>query len=79
MHTQICLLTDAYLLYQSTDSLQPPVSLLQCQPMAAYCNAILTAFNDLRLCAPLSLAADIAASVSQSLTAAANVILAYHR
>ena len=63
----------------SADSLHPPASLLKCPPLAVYCNALLTAFNDLRLCAPLSLADDTAALVQQSLSSAALVLLSYHR
>ena len=32
----------------------PPMVLINYTPLAIYCNALLTAFNDLRLCCPLS-------------------------
>ncbi len=37
-------------------TLQPPMSLLDFQPLACFLNNILTAFNDLRLCCPVGLA-----------------------
>ena len=64
---------------QGSGSLQPPVSLLEYQPLAVYCNQVLTALNDLRLCAPLSLASDIASHIQNSLLAAVQVLIAYHR
>jgi len=55
------------------------MSLLEFNPIAVYCNAILTAFNDLRLCLPLSLACDVASLVQSSLTAAVTCIVTFHR
>jgi hypothetical protein len=40
-------------------TLQPPMSLLDFQPLACFLNHILTAFNDLRLCCPIGLAQDV--------------------
>ena len=65
--------------HQGAGSLQPPVSLLEYQPMAAYCNNILSALNDLRLCAPISLASDVAMEIEGSLEKAVKVVLAYYR
>ena len=64
---------------QAGGSLHPPSLLLEFNPLAMYCNNILTAFNDLRLCAPLSLACDISDQVQLSLMKACECILAYHR
>ncbi len=64
---------------QGAGTLQPPISLLEFQPLAIFCNNILTAFNDLRLCAPLSLASNAACLIQESLKHAADVILQYHR
>ena len=66
-------------IHQGTGQLQPPISLLEFQPLAAYCNNILNAFNDLRLCAPLSLACNVVEQIESSLKHAVNVILQYHR
>ncbi|XP_064616180.1 conserved oligomeric Golgi complex subunit 8-like isoform X2 [Liolophura sinensis] len=59
--------------------LYPPTVLLDFQPLAAYCNHILTAFNELRLCAPISLAIDVAMALQSSLLQVNKVILAFHR
>lgn len=40
-------------------TLQPPMSLLDFQPLACFLNNILTAFNDLRLCCPVGLAQSV--------------------
>ena len=68
-----------YLSTRKRAQLQPPISLLEFQPLAAYCNNILNAFNDLRLCAPLSLACNVVEQIESSLKHAVNVILQYHR
>ncbi|XP_048258098.1 conserved oligomeric Golgi complex subunit 8-like [Haliotis rufescens] len=57
----------------------PPTVLLEFYPLAAYCNHVLTAFNDLRLCAPVNLACEIADCVQQSLLEVNRVILAFFR
>ncbi|XP_067679932.1 conserved oligomeric Golgi complex subunit 8-like [Haliotis asinina] len=57
----------------------PPTVLLEFYPLAAYCNHVLTAFNDLRLCAPVNLACEIADSLQQSLLEVNRVILAFFR
>ncbi len=73
----VCVLTASVL--QGSGQLQPPVSLLEFPPLAAYCNAVLSALNDLRLCAPLSAATTVTASVEASLRHAVQVVLQYHR
>ena len=64
---------------QGSGQLHPPMNLLQFQPLAAYTNNILGALNDLRLCAPLSLAIDVAMQLQDSLTSVVKVIIAFHR
>ena len=64
---------------QSDEALAPPMVLLEHQPLAAYCNNILSALNELRLCAPLSLACDVADQLRDSLESSARIILDYHR
>jgi hypothetical protein len=61
------------------NSMHPPVSLLQFTPLALFCNALLSAFNALRLNAPLALAADITFLVESSLLSASKSILARYR
>ncbi|KAK3790082.1 hypothetical protein RRG08_020063 [Elysia crispata] len=59
--------------------LYPPTALLDFYPLAAYCNQTLSAFNDLRLCAPLNLAALVSISLHRSLQEVNRVILAFYR
>lgn len=66
-------------LLQPGTSLQPPSVLLDFNPLAVYCNAILSAFNDLRLCAPISLVCDVTREVESSLSTICLQIAAYHR
>lgn len=49
-------------------TLQPPMSLLDFQPLACFLNNILTAFNDLRLCCPVGLAQEVSACLEDGLT-----------
>lgn len=58
---------------------QPPDSLLEFYPLAEYCNNLLTAFNDLRLCAPLACADSVTNQLQESLTTAARTILSFYR
>ncbi|XP_013407738.2 conserved oligomeric Golgi complex subunit 8-like [Lingula anatina] len=69
----------AYSMGIQASSLNPPLSLMEHQPLALYCNYILTAFNDLRLCVPLSLACDVATVLQASLCKVVEMILAFHR
>lgn len=48
-------------------------------PLAEYCNCLLTAFNDLRVCAPLSLVYHVTQTVQQSLHDVANIILLFYQ
>lgn len=48
-------------------TLQPPMSLLDFQPLACFLNNILTAFNDLRLCCPVGLAQEVSACLEDGL------------
>ncbi|PVD27724.1 hypothetical protein C0Q70_12895 [Pomacea canaliculata] len=59
--------------------LYPPTVLLDFYPLAAYCNHVLTAFNDLRLCAPINLACQVAEALTRSLQEVNRIILAFHR
>ncbi|CAG5116302.1 unnamed protein product, partial [Candidula unifasciata] len=59
--------------------LYPPTTLLDFYPLVAYCNHVLAAFNDLRLCSPLNLACKIADELRRSLLDVNRVILAFYR
>lgn len=48
-------------------TLQPPMSLLDFQPLACFLNNILTAFNDLRLCCPVGLAQGVTKRLEEGL------------
>ncbi|XP_040894046.1 conserved oligomeric Golgi complex subunit 8 [Toxotes jaculatrix] len=60
-------------------TLQPPMSLLDFQPLACFLNNILTAFNDLRLCCPLGLAQDVTRCLEDALKMVTRQILVFHR
>ncbi|XP_036366895.1 conserved oligomeric Golgi complex subunit 8 isoform X1 [Octopus sinensis] len=69
----------AYNMSTQPGQLYPPSVLLDFQPLANYCNHVLTAFNDLRLCLPISLACDITDKLEKSLLKVNDVILSFHR
>ncbi|CAD7079139.1 unnamed protein product [Hermetia illucens] len=61
-----------------TDSYSPPETLLDYHPLASLCNGYLNVLNDLRLCAPISLAIDVTRTLESSLkTVAKNILLFY--
>ncbi|KAF0042679.1 hypothetical protein F2P81_004016 [Scophthalmus maximus] len=60
-------------------TLQPPMSLLDFQPLACFLNHILTAFNDLRLCCPVGLAQDVTRCLEDALKKLTRQILVFHR
>ncbi|XP_030015809.1 conserved oligomeric Golgi complex subunit 8-like [Sphaeramia orbicularis] len=60
-------------------TLQPPMSLLDFQPLACFLNNILTAFNDLRLCCPVGLAQDVTESLEDALKMVTRQIVVFHR
>ncbi|XP_056134435.1 conserved oligomeric Golgi complex subunit 8 [Lampris incognitus] len=60
-------------------TLQPPMSLLDFQPLACFLNNILTAFNDLRLCCPLGLAQEVTKQLEDALLVVTKLILVFHR
>ena len=57
----------------------PPMILVSYTPLAVYCNALLTTFNDLRLCCPLSTVFTIKQLVTESLIHIRNLLTAYYR
>uniref|UniRef100_G3ML85 Conserved oligomeric Golgi complex subunit 8 n=1 Tax=Amblyomma maculatum TaxID=34609 RepID=G3ML85_AMBMU len=60
------------------ENVQPPFSLLEFEPLSQYCNAVLSAFNELRLCACLSLVRESTLILDASLRAVVATIVAYH-
>ncbi|XP_041848185.1 conserved oligomeric Golgi complex subunit 8 [Melanotaenia boesemani] len=60
-------------------TLQPPMSLLDFQPLACFLNNVLSAFNDLRLCCPVGLAQDVSASLEDALRTVTRQVLVFHR
>ncbi|XP_047436962.1 conserved oligomeric Golgi complex subunit 8 [Mugil cephalus] len=60
-------------------TLQPPMSLLDFQPLACFLNNILTAFNDLRLCCPIGLAQDVSRGLEDGLRKVSRQIVVFHR
>lgn len=60
-------------------SLSPPETLLNFQPLALYCNGILSALNEFRNCAPIALVNDVTIRLEKSLKAVANNIAKFYR
>ncbi|KAM4722217.1 conserved oligomeric Golgi complex subunit 8 isoform 1-T1 [Rhinophrynus dorsalis] len=60
-------------------TLQPPMVLLDFPPLACFLNNILVAFNDLRLCCPVSLTQEVTATLQDTLEKVVKMILAFHR
>ena len=57
-----------------TDNISPPISLLEFQPLAELCNAILLAFNEIRLVTPLAIAPKMISAIQTLLEAAAQTL-----
>lgn len=60
-------------------SLSPPETLLNFQPLALYCNGILSALNEFRNCSPIALVNDVTMRLEQSLKVVANNIAKFYR
>ena len=61
------------------EELYPPTELLQHPPLATFTNNVLTAFNGLRHCAPLSLVSAATDSVQSALQAIIQTTCTFHR
>ena len=71
---------DMFEILQFQDSdLSPPMVLLEFDPLAAYTNSVLSAFNDIRLCAPVAIAPAVAKKLQGSLISCAITICDYYR
>ncbi len=57
----------------------PPIQLLEFQPLAIYLNSILQHFNELRLCAPLNLYAKVFAEMCASIKKLGAFLETYHK
>ncbi|XP_053679133.1 conserved oligomeric Golgi complex subunit 8 [Anopheles nili] len=60
-------------------SIQPPETLLDFEPLALYCNELLTICNELRLCAPIALATTVTELFEDSLERVCRGILGFYR
>jgi hypothetical protein len=56
----------------------PPMVLVSYTPLAVYCNALITAFNDLRLCCPLSIVLNVKQLITDSLIHIRNLLMKYY-
>lgn len=62
----------------TSGGLQPPPTLQEFPSLATYLNCILEAFNDLRLCCPVSLSKTISDNLTESLNCVVAIILEYY-
>ncbi|XP_065221370.1 conserved oligomeric Golgi complex subunit 8 [Planococcus citri] len=65
-------------LESDSQTLNPPLALLQYPPLAEYCNAILSAFNDLRFCTPSGCIVSVTETLQTSLENVAGVLATYY-
>ncbi|XP_071056156.1 conserved oligomeric Golgi complex subunit 8 isoform X2 [Onthophagus taurus] len=61
------------------DQIQPPDSLIEFYPLAEYLNQILTSFNELRLCPPVTIVNDIVLCLQSSLLVVCRAILILYK
>jgi len=59
--------------------INPPIELMEFQPLAVYLNCLLVGFNEFRLCAPLSLFAQVADLIRDSLRKVSSLLDTYYR
>lgn len=57
----------------------PPESLLDFEPLALYCNALINIFNELRSCAPIAVLQSFVQSLENSLESISKAILSFYR
>lgn len=62
-----------------SNSLAPPETLLSFQPLALYCNGVLSALNELQNCAPIALTVDVALIIEASLIKVSQNIIKFYR
>ena len=61
-----------------TPSLSPPIELLEYYPLSVYLNGILTTFNLIRVCCPLSVTLWLPQELKRSLESSSSIIATYH-
>lgn len=64
--------------HNDPSNMSPPETLLNFQPLALYCNGVLTAFNELKHCSPIAVVNDITVCIQQSLECVAGNILSFY-
>lgn len=64
---------------EETENCSPPDSLLDFYPLAVYCNGILTAFNELRLCSPIAIVGSVTEEIQKSLVKVCQIIYSFYR
>ncbi len=63
----------------STHTITPPHSLLDYSPLASLTNALVTAFNELRQCAPLAMGPEVAQELRRLVESTVHDICEYHK
>lgn len=63
----------------SSSIINPPVELVEFQPLAIYLNCLLSMFNDLRLCAPLNFHSILTDKIRHSLKIVGSLMDEYHK
>ncbi|KAG5680381.1 hypothetical protein PVAND_009890 [Polypedilum vanderplanki] len=64
---------------EKEDANAPSDNLLDFEPLAIYCNAIINIFNELRVCAPLAVLQPFVQSLESSLETVSKAILTFYR
>lgn len=59
-------------------NLSPPTCLLEFHPLAEYCNAVLSSFNDLRYCNPTSCVLTVTSTLQASLVQVSSNLFSYY-
>ena len=63
----------------TADQVQPPYTLMKFTPVAELCNAFISAFNELRLCAPVQLVQPVTRKVELTLRACSPILSDFQR
>ncbi len=63
----------------SVDQVQPPYTLMKFSPLAELCNGLITAFNELRMCAPVQLVEPVASKLEHTLCNCSQILADFHR
>lgn len=63
----------------TADQVQPPYTLMKFTPVAELCNAFISAFNELRMCAPVQLVQPVTRKVELTLRACSQILSDFQR